>query len=165
MAAMLRFEIVPLSEVPPVSGETARPLVLVVDNEPLITDTLAKILSNAGFDVRTAYSAREALSAARERAPGFLLTDVQMPEIDGIQLAVQVAQEFPACQILLFSGHASGVDLERARSDGYSFPLIEKPIYPEYLVRYIAGCFDGDGQPSGGAAVVTAWQVMHSRAS
>jgi DNA-binding NtrC family response regulator len=144
MARKFHFEVVPLSEIPSLSGDTARRTVLVVDDEPLVADTLAMILSQAGFEARPVYNAKAALHAARERSPGFLLTDVRMPETNGIELAMQMADEFPACEILLFSGNATGADLEGARRAGYEFPLMEKPIHPEHLVRYITSCFDGE---------------------
>lgn len=144
MARKFHFEVVPLSEIPSLSGETARRTVLVVDDEPLVADTLAMILSQAGFEARPVYNAKSALHAARQRSPGFLLTDVRMPETNGIELAMQMADEFPACEILLFSGNATGADLEGARRAGYEFPLMEKPIHPEHLVRYITSYFDGE---------------------
>ena len=132
---------IPLSEIPSVSD---RPVVLVVDDEPLVANTLAMILSQAGFEARPVYDAKAAMHAARERSPGFLLTDIRMPETDGIELAMQMAEEFPACGILLFSGHATEADLDGARRAGYDFPLMEKPIPPAHLVRYITNCFEGE---------------------
>jgi DNA-binding NtrC family response regulator len=167
MARRLHFEVVPLSEIPSTSSDTGQRTVLVVDDEPLLADTLAMILSQAGFAARSVYNAQAALHAARESAPGFLLTDVQMPEMDGIELAMQVAEEFPACGILLFSGHATGADLEGARRAGYDFPLMEKPIHPAHLVSYITSCFDGKRSPGDGVelAEASSWATMRKRAS
>ena len=166
MARKLHFEVVPLSEIPSVSSNAER-FVLVVDDEPLVADTLAMILSRAGFEATSAYNAQAALHAARERAPAFLLTDVQMPGMDGIELAMQMADEFPTCGILLFSGHATAGDLESARRAGYDFPLMEKPIPPAHLVSYITSCFDGERSARDGAALAEAslWGTMRSRAS
>ncbi len=167
MARKLHFEVVPLSEIPFPSSDTERRTVLVVDDEPLVADTLAMILSQAGFEAKPVYNATAALHAARERSPGFLLTDIRMPETDGIELAMQMTDEFPACEILLFSGHATGADLENARRAGYEFPLIEKPIHPEYLVRYITNCFDGERSSRDGSTLAGASPraTMHNRVS
>ena len=166
MARKLHFEVVPLSEIPSRRSDTDR-LVLVVDDEPLVADTLAMILSQAGFDAISVYNAQAALHAARERAPGFLLTDVRMQGMDGIELAMQVADEFPACGILLFSGHATGADLESARRAGYELQLMEKPIHPEHLVRYISNSFEGGRGSTDGSdlAGTPFWETMHNRAS
>ena len=167
MARKLHFEVIPLSEIPSISSETDRRTVLVVDDEPLVADTLAMILSQAGFEARSAYNAKSALHAARERSPGFLLTDVQMPVMDGIELAMQVAEEFPGCGILLFSGHATRADLESARRAGYEFPLMEKPIHPAHLVRYITNSFEGTRNSIDGMEFVDAslWETIPSRVS
>jgi DNA-binding NtrC family response regulator len=167
MARKLHFEVIPLSEIPAASDDTKRRAVLVVDDEPLVADTLAMILSQAGFEARPVYTAKAALHAARERSPGFLLTDVQMPETDGIELAMQIAEEFPTCEILLFSGHANRSDLESARKAGYEFPIVEKPIHPEHLVRYISSSFDGERSVSIGSEFPEApsWMTMPLRVS
>ena len=142
-----RFPVVPLSEVPFENCDTQdRQVVLVVDDEPLVADTLAAILSQAGFAAKSAHSGKAALNSAREIEPGFLLTDVQMPEMDGIELAMTMADEFPSCEILLFSGHATNADLVGARAAGYDFSLMEKPIHPSQLVNYITGYFNGGGK-------------------
>jgi YesN/AraC family two-component response regulator len=108
-----------------------------------------------------------ALRAAREMRPEFLLTDVQMPGMNGVDLAVQVADEFPACEILLFSGHATGVDMESARKAGHDFRLMEKPIHPDNLLRYISGCLEGERGSNGSAESpdVWMWGMMPSRAN
>lgn len=167
VARKFYFEVVPLSEIPSMNSGTGRRTVLVVDDEPLVADTLAMILSRAGFEAMSVYSAQAALYAARERTPGFLLTDVKMPGTDGIELAMQMADEFPACRILLFSGHATGSDLDSARRAGYDFPLMEKPIPPAHLVSYITSCFDGERSSGDGAGLAEAssWGTMRSRAS
>lgn len=167
MARRLHFEVVPLSEIPSLNSGPGRRTVLVVDDEPLVAETLALILSRAGFEAMSAYNAQAALHAAREKAPGFLLTDVQMPETDGIELAMQMADEFPACGILLFSGHATEADLGNARRAGYEFPLMEKPIHPEHLVRYISNSFDGGRSSRDGSelAGTSLWETMRNRAN
>ena len=90
-----------------------------------------------------------------------------MPEMDGIELAMQMTDEFPACEILLFSGHATGADLEGARRAGYEFPLMEKPIHPAHLVRYITNCFDGERSSRDGSelAGTSLWETMRDRAN
>jgi CheY-like chemotaxis protein len=167
MVRKLHFQVIPLSEVPSMSCDPEPRTVLVVDDEPLVANTLATILSQAGFDARPAYNGAHALQAAREQLPGFLLTDVRMPGMDGIELAMRVADEFPSCEILLFSGNATSADLESARRAGYEFPLMEKPIHPADLVRYITSCFDGEPSSRVGLVVAGAslWETVRKRAS
>jgi two-component system response regulator YesN len=133
----------------------------------MVANTLTTILSQAGFDASSAYNAMDALRTARNKPPGFLLTDVRMPGMDGIELAMQVADEFPACTILLFSGNASPSDLDSARRAGYKFPLMEKPIHPAELLRYIGNCFNGarSWMDDSEFAETSLWGMLHSRAS
>jgi CheY-like chemotaxis protein len=58
-----------------------------------------------------------------------------MPGMTGIELAIVVREKLPTCKILLFSGTAATVDLlENARSKGYQFEFLNKPIHPTDLL-------------------------------
>lgn len=117
-----------------------RPTILVVDDEHSITDSLVAILNQNGFDARGAYNGEDAAEDARELCPDILLTDVVMPKLDGIQLAVAVRQSCPATRIVLISGQAATADyLERARAQGHQFEFLPKPIHPEELLRCLRG--------------------------
>lgn len=143
MVPLVNAVIVPLAEVPrqDVQELIAHPLVLVVDDEPLVADTLAAILSRAGFDTAAAYGASAALELARGVQPAFLISDIYMPGMNGIELAMTLMKSSPACRVLLFSGHATREDLKEARAAGYDFPLLTKPVHPaeiiEHLCRYL----------------------------
>jgi CheY-like chemotaxis protein len=113
--------------------------VLVVDDESTIAVTLAVILQKSGYDAAPFTDPLAALFSARENPPGLLITDVVMPELSGIDLAIRIKEEFPACKILLFSGQAATANLlEEAAAKGYEFDLITKPIHPADLLRKIS---------------------------
>jgi DNA-binding response OmpR family regulator len=137
------FQVVPLSEVPlsDSTDQTELPVVLVVDDERVIADTLAIILSKNGFAPMTAYDAKTALELAAIIPPDLLLTDVAMPGMNGIDLAIAIADTIPDCKILLFSGQASTVDLlDRARHAGHHFNLLTKPVHPTDMLKRISEC-------------------------
>jgi DNA-binding response OmpR family regulator len=143
MSTKLSFPVVPLAEVPPTEpiAQPTPPLVLIVDDERVIADTLSVILSNSGFAVMTAYDATTALELASVIPPDLLLTDVSMPGMNGIDLAIALVQSIPDCKILLFSGQASTVDLlDKAQHAGYDFALILKPVHPTDLLSRISEC-------------------------
>ncbi|HET6219689.1 MAG TPA: response regulator [Acidobacteriaceae bacterium] len=120
-----------------VSGEDAVQI-FVVDDEKVIAETLAVILARNGFTVTSFTSPREALEKARRLPPSLLLCDVIMPELSGVDLAVQIKETWPHCKILLFSGQAETNDLlSAAREQGYDFPLVAKPIHPVDLLQRI----------------------------
>lgn len=110
--------------------------VLVVDDQRLIADTLAEILGNAGFDAVAAYDGWDALDKASRFHPHWVLTDVLMPRMNGVELAITMRKNYPASSILLFSGQAGISDiLEEGNRQGYQFELIAKPIHPMRLIE------------------------------
>ena len=115
-----------------------KPTILVVDDEPCITDTLVSILNQSGFEATGYYSAVDAVKDTRVLCPDILLSDVVMPKMDGIQLAVAVLGVCPTTRIVFMSGQAATADyLERARAQGYEFEFLPKPIEPEELLDHL----------------------------
>lgn len=136
------FQVVPIGEVPLSHSEQPElPVVLVVDDERVIADTLSTILSKNGFAPITAYDGKTALELAAIIPPDLLLTDVAMPGMTGVDLAIAIAGSIPDCKILLFSGQASTVDLlDRARHEGHHFNLLSKPVHPTDMLKRISEC-------------------------
>lgn len=86
-----------------------------------------------------------ALVACEVRCPDSIISDVLMPGIDGVTMALQIRQRYPTCKVLLFSGQAATKDLlEEARIRGYEFELRLKPIHPRDLLFRL----DGDRAPA-----------------
>jgi CheY-like chemotaxis protein len=142
MSPNLKIEVVPVSEIKKNKVPVARPLILVVDDERVIADTLSVILSGNGFDVLTAYDGESALELVRKSSPNLLLTDVMMPGMTGIELAIALTKAAPSCKVLLFSGQAATMDLlASAKEQGHQFNLVSKPIHPSDLLSRISDCF------------------------
>src|ERR1700689_5965252 len=98
--------------------------VLVVDDELLIAQSLREILLRAGFDAVFALSGNEAIELAEQICPDIVISDVIMPDLDGVQTAISIQRSCPDARILLFSGQAATSDiLERARAEGHNFDL------------------------------------------
>ena len=117
-----------------------RPVLLVVDDEELIVDTLSIILSLSNFTVMGACDGASALEIARVIPPDLLISDVAMPGMSGIELAVSLVCMAPDCRVLLFSGHAQPRDLEDARRAGFNFPLLTKPVHPKTMLDNVNIC-------------------------
>jgi DNA-binding response OmpR family regulator len=138
----LNFETVPLDEITR-NGLTAepnphRPVILVVDDEHVIADTLVAILRSRGFAAMPAYDAESALELSRVIPPELLLSDVVLPGKSGIELAIAMKDAVPDCRVLLFSGQATTVDqLAAARDAGYDFNVLAKPLHPTDLLAKI----------------------------
>jgi CheY-like chemotaxis protein len=109
--------------------------ILVVDDQRMIADTTTEILNQAGFEAFAAYDGYAALEIAAKLHPEFLLTDVMMPLMNGMDLAIAITRMFPETKILLFSGQAGIADiLEKGQGEGYVFELVAKPIHPDKLI-------------------------------
>jgi len=120
--------------------ESAKPKVLVADDEQVIANTLAIILNQAGFEARAVYSGEKAIESLDTFAPDMLISDVIMTGMTGIEAAIQTRQKCPNCKILLFSGQAATADLlERARSQGHEFEILAKPVHPTDLPAKLRG--------------------------
>jgi DNA-binding NtrC family response regulator len=114
------------------------PVVFVVDDEYLIATTLAAILKSSGFEAIPFVNPLEALQAAEFQTPDLLITDVMMPQLNGIDLGVQFKAIHPQCKVLLFSGNASTSGLmDDARNQGHDFEILSKPIHPKDLLQAI----------------------------
>jgi len=118
--------------------QKSRPVVFIVDDEKTIAETLTAILRMSGFDGKSFTDPREALRAAQAETPDLLLSDVMMPQLTGIDLAIAVQRACPNCKVLLFSGQAETLDLlSEARKHGHYFHLLSKPIHPADLLKHI----------------------------
>jgi DNA-binding NtrC family response regulator len=112
--------------------------VFVVDDEHVIASSLAIILRQNGFEAKSFTEPLEALRAANSEVPDLLISDVVMPVLSGVDLAIQMQDRFPNCKVLLFSGQAASAGLlENCHANGYSFELLLKPLHPRDLVREI----------------------------
>ncbi len=110
--------------------------VFVVDDEVAIADTLSVILRGAGFTVHTFYNGLDALEYAQQEQPHIVVSDVIMPKMDGIALAVKLREQFPQCQVLLTSGNAYSATLLSEWQDkgAPNLEIIPKPFSPQILI-------------------------------
>ncbi|MCH8744023.1 MAG: response regulator [Chloroflexi bacterium] len=109
--------------------------VLLVDDEPLVREMTALALRDQGYNVLEAAGAGEALRIADslpEREIQLLLTDVVMPQMNGVELATQFKASRPDSKVLLVSGNA-GTTLTRADLPDKDCEFLPKPYTPEVL--------------------------------
>ena len=119
------------------SGKGTRaPRVLVVDDERLVADTLSEILNCFHYDATAFYNGEAAIEAARERCPDFVLSDVVMPRLNGVETVLKIRELCPHTRVLLLSGNAATADLLRqAHSQGHDFELLAKPVHPDEILK------------------------------
>jgi DNA-binding NtrC family response regulator len=137
--------IIPMSEVPMTGlmegSPSHRPVVLVVDDECAIADSLSEILNRSGHSAVAAYDASSALEIALLKPPEVLITDVVLPGMSGIELAIAMRRIYPDCKIILFSGNAATTAmLESATRAGHNFVLLNKPVHPSEMLSRVSDC-------------------------
>jgi DNA-binding NtrC family response regulator len=109
-----------------------------VDDEKVISRTLATILNFSGFRAESFDRPEKAIAAAVDLAPDLLITDEVMARMSGVELAIHFRKLHPRCKVLLFSGQSKTSDLlEQARAQGYDFEVIAKPIHPNVLIKRV----------------------------
>lgn len=117
---------------------TKKPAILVVDDEPGITATLAMILEASGYTVVTAATGGAALSAVAGVAFDTALLDLHLPDSDGLTLAREICKKLPHCRILLLTGSIEVSEVQAARDGGLEFDIMPKPVAPEELLKRLA---------------------------
>ncbi len=121
-----------------VGTQRSRPTVLVVDDEKLIVDTMVEILEGAGFEAMGVYDGWTALEKIAHRRPDYVLSDVLMPRMNGVELAIAIRKMYPSTRITLFSGQAGISEiLLDGQKQGFQFELIAKPIHPLNLIEHL----------------------------
>jgi DNA-binding NtrC family response regulator len=112
--------------------------VYVVDDEPVISMTLVAILNASGFQATGFTNAKDAIQAAECDGPSLLISDVVIPGMNGVDLAIHLKSVCPNCKVLLFSGQATtNALLDSASKLGHNFELLAKPIHPKDLLAAI----------------------------
>jgi DNA-binding NtrC family response regulator len=112
---------------------SARARILVVDDEPLIRDTLAEFLTQEGFGVTACASGEDALMAAAETRCDIALCDVQLPGIDGIELLTRLLQLNPETFVVLITAYATVESAVEAFHRGAHDYLMKPIILDEVL--------------------------------
>jgi CheY-like chemotaxis protein len=129
---------------------TAQLRVLIADDEIIIADTLGLILRQGGYECRVVYSGRAALQQSLDFQPALLISDVVMPDMNGVEVAIRVRELLPTCEILLLTGQAAAVELmHSARAAGHDFDILNKPIHPDQLLQWVAHRIKRSGGASG----------------
>lgn len=118
---------------PPPAASTARPAVLVIDDDSAVRGYLRNLLANAGYEVRTASDGDAGLTEVERGQVSLVITDLVMPEREGLETMKALRTRFPDVRIIAVSGAFDGEFLKAASRLGAdaTFP---KPIDPERLL-------------------------------
>lgn len=115
--------------------------VLVVDDEAPIREFVSRALGGSGYPVTAVDSAAAALAELSEKNYALLISDIVMPEMDGIALALKITRDYPQMKVILISGYA----LERQRAhnlEALIHMVMPKPFSLQELVETVVMVLD-----------------------
>jgi len=111
--------------------------VLVVDDNPDMRSFVKIVLERAGFEAEVAADGQRALDLQRERPADVLITDIFMPELDGLELIQQFKSRFPGIKVVAISGGGQGtkVNYLYVAAEIGAEAVLRKPFSTATLVR------------------------------
>lgn len=101
--------------------------ILIVDDEPLIRKSLYELLRHEGYFVDSASNGKEALDKINNSVYDVVISDIRMPQMDGMELLKQIKQQNPNTEIVLITAYGSIEDAVEAMKQG-AFDYVTKPI-------------------------------------
>lgn len=112
------------------------PTILIIDDEPAITDVVAEVLIDEGYETLTAWGGRHALDLIAERRPDLMLLDLFMPEMSGLELLarLQSDEHLASIPVLMMTAGAPG---NLALCHGGPTQLISKPFDVDDLLATV----------------------------
>ena len=101
--------------------------ILIVDDEPLVRRSLSEFLTLQGYSVSSAANGKEALGLLATYTADIVITDIRMPELDGLQLLKHIKQDYPHTPVILMTGYGSIESAVAAIKEG-AYDYVTKPI-------------------------------------
>lgn len=122
--------------------------IVVVDDDAIVRKTLVSLLERGGHTVRSAANGRDVRLMVKAVPPEIIVTDLIMPEIDGLSLIAEIRAAVPDIRIVAFSGggRASNPDILEAAVAMGAHAILRKPITKEILLQLIDGLLVSDAE-------------------
>lgn len=115
----------------------------IVDNEPDVADTMARLLRFDGLEPEVFYLARDFLSRIQPSDTGCLLLDLKMPQMNGLDVQHALLEKKIDLPIIFLTGHGD-VESTRSALKSGAFDFIQKPVLPEVLLDVVHRAIDQD---------------------
>lgn len=110
--------------------------ILVVDDETMVTQSCRRILALDGHEVETTQSGRDGLQRALAQHFDLVMTDLRMPDLDGMELVRAVRRQSPGTGIIIITGYGTVPSAVAATKLGVS-DYIEKPFAPNEIIAAV----------------------------
>jgi CheY-like chemotaxis protein len=126
----------------PASGSAehtgAPPLILLIDDEQPFRSVLKQVLQNAGYEVVEAANGAEGISSFLEKPADMIITDIIMPEKEGIETIIELKQDYPDVKLIAMSGggwYGTDIDFDMAKKLGAH--TLNKPFALQELLDVV----------------------------
>lgn len=119
-----------------VAGGTAKPFILVVDDEPDMLDFIERV-TRRRYEVTRCANGEDALALLGEREFEVLITDHKMPRMTGLELLERLGDRFPRMVRVLLSGYTDVPEVQRAGTSGHVHHYVLKPVDSRALLAGI----------------------------
>jgi CheY-like chemotaxis protein len=116
--------------------------ILAIDDEPMIRQMIGRILDRAGYATTVAANGAQGLAAFRRERPHLVITDLIMPEREGIETIRQILREQPLIPVIAMSGRprAGGMDFLAMAKELGARTILRKPFEPRELIEAVEDC-------------------------
>ncbi|ALI08584.1 MULTISPECIES: HD domain-containing phosphohydrolase [Pseudomonas] len=112
-----------------------KPVVLLVDDEESILNSLRRLLRSQPYEILLADSGAKALEILKERPVDLVMTDARMPNMDGATLLAEIRKLYPSTLRILLTGYADVDMMTKAINEGQLYRYLSKPWNDEELVQ------------------------------
>jgi CheY-like chemotaxis protein len=117
----------------------AKQLIVAVDNALMYLNTLKKLLANTPYDLYATTSCQEALDFIKNNRPDLFLLDIEMPEMDGYELARKIKQTGQNAPVIFITANSEREFVDRAVKEGAA-GLLVKPLRANQLIAKVEEC-------------------------
>jgi DNA-binding NtrC family response regulator len=117
---------------------SAKVRILIVDDEPVVRQAFARVLSSDRCSVETVGDGHDALQRMRQQAFDVVLLDLRMPGIDGMTVLRAIKKDWPASEVIVVTGYAALETAKESVALG-AFDYLAKPVGPDEVVNVTNG--------------------------
>ncbi|HXX53711.1 MAG TPA: response regulator [Thermodesulfovibrionales bacterium] len=124
----------------------AKPRILIIDDEAIVRISCKKCLAPEDYDVDSAENGITGLQMVKSNTYDLILTDLKMPNMDGIEFLSKIKESHPKAKVIMITGYSTTEHAEQAMKSG-AYNYIEKPFTPETLVKAVKEALGDTGKP------------------
>ena len=114
--------------------------ILVIDDEDIVRLSCSRTLVPEGYELKMAKNGPEGLKLLEEETFDLVLTDLKMPNMDGIEVLANIKGKWPATDVVIVTGYQTVETAVKAIKLG-AFDYIEKPFTPDALIATVSNVF------------------------